>query len=257
MSAADGPGPVFDFHARLTPGPGALDRLLHTMTAAGIDRAAVAAGGVVDLARLSAQIVDGGFSVAAVPNEAVREACAASGGRLVPFYFANPREGLREYGEQVHAFRGLELSPAVHGLPFDDPRMVAFVEVAAGAGQPVYVVCLGRDGARTADLVNLAAHFPDTTFVFGHCGFIGIDIAGVDQIADRPNIVAETSGCLGVVVRHALTRLGPGRVLFGTEYPLQHPGTELAKYAALELPASCWRKVAWQNACRVLKEETC
>jgi predicted TIM-barrel fold metal-dependent hydrolase len=175
----------------------------------------------------------------------------------VPFYFANPRTGLGEYREQVGGFRGLELSPAVHGLPFDDPRMVAFVEVAAGAGHPVYLVCLGRAGARTADLVSLAARFPDTTFVFGHCGFIGIDIAGIDLIAGRPNIVAETSGCFGVVVRHALHRLGPDRVLFGTEYPLQHPSTELAKYAALELAASCWRKVAWHNACRVLKEDPC
>jgi len=255
--SSDVAGPVFDFHARLTPGPGVVDRLLDTMSATGIERAAVAAGGVIDLGLLSTQIVDGGFSVVAVDNEAVLKACAASMGRLVPFYFANPRAGLGEYREQVDEFRGLELSPAVHGLPFDDARMIGFVEVAAGAGHPVYVVCLGRAGARTADLVRLAERFPDTTFVFGHCGFIGIDIAGIDLIVDRPNIVAETSGCLGVVVRHALTRLGPDRVLFGTEYPLQHPGTEFAKYAALGLAPECWRKVAWHNACRVLKEETC
>jgi predicted TIM-barrel fold metal-dependent hydrolase len=249
--------PVFDFHARLAPGPDALDRLLATMTTAGIERAAVSAGGVIDLGRLSTQIVDGGFSVAAVANESVRVACAASDGRLVPFYFANPRAGIGEYREQVDAYRGLELSPAVHGLPFHDPRMIAFVEVAAEAGHPVYVVCLGREGTRSDDLVALATRFPDTTFVFGHCGFIGIDIAGVDRIAGQSNIVAETSGCFGVVVRHALHRLGADRVLFGTEYPLQHPGTELAKFAALELAVSCWRKVAWHNACRVLKEETC
>src|SRR4029078_8525745 len=134
MSAVHGPGPVFDFHARLAPGPGALDRLLHTVPATGIDRAAVAAGGVIDLGRLSAQIVDGGFSVAAVRNDAVLTACAASSGRLVPFYFANPLAGRWEYGEQADAFRGLELSPAVHGLPFADARMIGFVEAAGGAG---------------------------------------------------------------------------------------------------------------------------
>ncbi|GAA1738464.1 amidohydrolase family protein [Luedemannella helvata] len=255
MTAAALPCPIFDFHARLLPRPGATEDLLTTMAGAGIAGAAVAAGGVVGLDVLSAQITYGGYSTATPANDAVLAACAASGGRLVPFYFANPHAGVRAYRAQVDAYRGLELSPAVHGLSFDDPRTRDYVAVASDAGHPVYVVCLGRPGTRPADLVALAARFPRTTFVFGHCGHTGIDIAGIDMIAARENVVAETSGCFGVVVRHALSRLGPRRVLFGTEYPLQHPAVELAKYASLDLSADDWRQVAWHNARRILREE--
>lgn len=245
---------VFDFHARLGNEPGAAARLLATMDSTGIGRAAVAAGGVLDLDRLSVQILDGGHAEVTVDNERVRARCAAYPGRLVPFYFANPYQRAEVYRRAAPRYRGLELSPAVHGVGYDDPRVGELVEIAAQEGHPVYTVCLGRAGSRTADLVALARTFPSVTFVFGHCGCIGIDAAALRQIAPQENIVAETSGCLTVVVRLALQRLGPDRVLFGSEYPLQHPRVELAKFDALDLDPRVWRKVAWSNACRILGE---
>ena len=93
---------------------------------------------------------------------------------------------------------------------------------------------------------------PDVTFVLGHCGFVGIDVHAVSVISAQPNIVAETSGCYTGVVRQALELLGADRLLFGTEYPLQHPAVELAKFDALRLDPEIWRKVAWLNGNRLL-----
>jgi predicted TIM-barrel fold metal-dependent hydrolase len=221
----------------------------------GIARAMVAAGGLVDLDRLSHNIVTGDHDDVMPDNDAVAAACAGSAGRLVPMYFANPYGDVEKYRRVAARFRGLELSPAVHGVRFDDPRLMAFVEVAAGLGHPVYVVCLGRPGTRAGDLVALARQFPAATFVFGHCGFIGIDTNGIAEIAPQENIVAETSGCYSVVARRAIDLLGAERVLFGTEYPLQHPSVELAKFAALRLSPATWQRVAWRNAHRLLGED--
>ena len=70
------------------------------------------------------------------------------------------------------------------------------------------------------------------------------------------NIVAETSGCFAVIVEMAIDRLGPERVLFGTEYPLQHPQVELAKLASLRLSPDVWAQVTWGNAHRLLGEDS-
>jgi len=247
--------PVFDFHARLAPRPNARDELLTTMDATGIARAGISAGGVVGLDRLASQIIHGGHSVADAANDAVLDACRGAAGRLVPFFFANPHADISQYRHRVHRFRALEVSPAVHGVPFDDPRMLALVAIAAGAGHPVYTVCLNRAGSRTGDLVTLAGRFPEATFVSGHAGFIGVDTDGIRRVASRPNISVETSGCFSAVARLALDLLGPGRVLFGTEAPLQHPAVEFAKFAALGLDPAAWRQVSWSNAHRVLGEE--
>jgi predicted TIM-barrel fold metal-dependent hydrolase len=44
-------------------------------------------------------------------------------------------------------------------------------------------------------------------------------------------------------------------VLFGTEYPLQHPSVELAKLSSLDLDATAVELITRRNACRLLGEE--
>jgi predicted TIM-barrel fold metal-dependent hydrolase len=45
-------------------------------------------------------------------------------------------------------------------------------------------------------------------------------------------------------------------VLFGTEFPLQHPAVELAKCAALGLEPADRDRLLWTNACHLLGEDT-
>jgi predicted TIM-barrel fold metal-dependent hydrolase len=246
---------VLDFHARLAPDRGAADRLLSTMDTWGIARAVVSAGGVIDLDTLSRQVIEGGHVENDADNEQALVSCQRSGGRLVPFYFGNPHRGPDAYRSVAGEFRGLEVSPAVHGVGLVDAGTVALVEVAAEFGHPVYTVCLGRPGAGVGDLVALAQKFPDVTFVLGHCGFVGIDVYAVSRVAAQTNIVAETSGCYTGVARAAVQRLGVDRVVFGTEYPLQHPSVELAKLRALDLDPQAWQQIVWGNAHQLLGEE--
>jgi hypothetical protein len=246
--------PVFDFHARVAAGPAATEALLSTMDRCGIGRAAVCSGGVIDLDQLAAQIMQGGHIESDADNDAVLTACAVAPERLLPFYFGNPHRDPQPYREQATRFRGLEISPAVHGVPLDDERTVALVEVAAAAGHPVYVVCLGGPDLGPTGLTRLAARFPEVSFVLGHCGFIGIDVYSLNVVAPYPNILAETSGCYTGVAAIAVRRLGAERVLLGTEYPLQHPEVELTKLRTLNLDAATWQRITWTNACLLLGE---
>lgn len=246
--------PVFDFHVRLTAGTAALDSLLAVMDHCGIGRAAVCAGGMIGLERLAAQLMTGRYVKSDPDNDAVLAGCAGAAGRLVPFFFANPHRGARPYREQAQQFRGLEISPAVHGVALNDRRTVELVEVAAEARHPVYVVCLNRPGCGPAELAELAAAFPEVPFVLGHCGYVGIDVYSLSVVAPQPNISAETSGCYTFVAHTAVRRLGADRVLLGTEHPLQHPDVELTKLRVLGLDAASWEQITWRNACRLLGE---
>ncbi|WP_207782124.1 amidohydrolase family protein [Phytoactinopolyspora limicola] len=242
--------PVLDFHARLHPG--GMDGLLAAMDYHGIDRAVVSAGGVIDPYRLSDQIIWGGHIESDADNEAVLATCTASGGRLLPRYFANPHRDPSEYHAWGPDFCGVEISPAVHGVPLTDERTIALVEVAESVGHAVYIVSLGRAGCGSRDLAFLASKFPAVRFVLGHCGFIGIDFGAIKDVADLGNVFAETSGCYLAVVRVALERLGAERLLFGTEYPGQDPGVELAKYRALDISLEQWRLISWTNGAPLL-----
>jgi hypothetical protein len=248
-------GQVLDFHVRLAPRPGAEKRLLSTLDECGLARAVVCAGGTIDLDRLSRQLIEGGHVETDADNDAVLDACAGTDGRLVPFFFANPHRPAEAYRKRAPGFRGLEISPAVHGVGLTDPRVFQLVAVAAELGHPVYIVCLDRPGARVTDLVALARRFPQVDFVLGHSGIGNIDLYALTLIGPEPNIALETSGGYTCVAEAGVRRLGAGRVVFGSEHPLQHPAVELAKFEVLRLPPEQWRQIAWDNAHRLLREE--
>lgn len=243
---------ICDFHARLVPHGASVEHLLRTMDDVCIERAVVSAGGTIPLERLSQQIVEGGSADVDADNDFVLDACIQSEGRLVPFFLANPHRGSGHYRARVDEFSGLELAPAVHGVALTDDRTTALVRVADDAGHPVYLHCLARDGFTVKALVVIASRFPSVRFVLGHSGIGHIDLYGVNLISGRRNIFFETSGGYARVIQHALERLGPERLLFGSEYPLQHPTVELAKYRSLNLGSKVWERIAWTNASKLL-----
>jgi hypothetical protein len=57
-------------------------------------------------------------------------------------------------------------------------------------------------------------------------------------LARHPNVYTDTSGVRRFdLLAEALSRAGPGKMLFGTDGPWLHPGVELSKVAALGLAA--------------------
>jgi len=246
---------VFDAHAHLAPGARALSSLLAAMDEHGIDRAIVVAGAVASPDRLSRQIVEGGHVEDDADNGAVLAGGGRSAGRLVPFFFANPHRPATVYRDGGPLFRGLKLAPAVHGVPFDDSRTVELIEVAAELGHNVYAHCLHRRGFGVRDFVRLAARFPATTFALGHSGVGDLDFHGIDLIEPMGNILFETSCGLTATVRRALSRLGPERLMFGSEYPMQSPRVELTKLEVLELSEREWDDIAWRTATRFAGEQ--
>lgn len=226
---------VIDFHAHLLPTREGRERLLRAMEENAISQAVVVAGGVVSPHDLSEQIALGGGSGASAANESVRELCEETRGKLLPFYFANPHVAPNEYQVRGSLFYGLKLGPAVHGVELNDPRNHAYIAIAERFQHSVYLHCLSRPGFDTRSLLRLSSHFPKVIFVLGHAGIGNCDFYSVDQIAAEENIYFETSGGFSSVIGYALNKLGEDRVLFGSEFPLEGPEVELAKYRRLNV----------------------
>lgn len=245
--------PLIDGHARLASGE--RRQLLSTMDECGIDRAVVCAGGMVTYDEITSFYADGGYTDRDADNEAVRAGCAASNGRLIPFYFANPHRPAEHYAQAAPYFRGVELEPLIHGIPFTDERIVAHLRVARKFNHPIFLAALSRPGCGVADIVRLAQNFPDVTFMLGHAGVGMMDMRAVDLVRPHTNIMFETSGGYVCVLEAALARLGASRVVFGSEYPMQHPRIELTKYEVLELDDDVWCQVSHDNVLRILGNE--
>ena len=84
-----------------------------------------------------------------------------------------------------------------------------------------------------------AANFPRVPFVFGHMGHGNVVYvnASIDIAERRPNVYLETSGMpMHTKVREAVERLGPERVLYGSDAPFHHPAVEILKVRLSGLP---------------------
>jgi hypothetical protein len=154
-------------------------------------------------------------------------------------------------GEMVagHGFRGIKLHR-------HDARITREVcEAALAFGVPVLYDPMGE--VAPVDLV--AGEYPSLRLIVPHLGSFADDWraqrAMIDILSRRPNVACDSSGVRRFdLLVELVRRVGPSRLLFGSDGPWLHPGVELAKIRALGLPAAARSLVLGGNLLRILTE---
>lgn len=147
-----------------------------------------------------------------------------------------------------HGFRGLK----VHRY---DARITREICDAARAYRlPVLYDVMGE----VAPVELLANEYPDVPFIIPHLGSFADDwraqLAFIDPLSRHPNIFTDTSGVRYFdVLVHAVQRAGAQKILFGSDGPWLHPGLELAKVKALNLPPRQEARILGGNVLRLLQ----
>lgn len=174
--------------------------------------------------------------------------------RFYGFAFVHPvrdrgrvHQMMREAVEQ-HGFRGIK----VHR---HDARITREICEAARAYRlPVLYDVMGETSA--AEL--LATEYPDVPFIIPHLGSFADDwraqLALIDPLGRHPNVFTDTSGVRRFdLLEEAVKRAGAEKIIFGSDGPWLHPGVELAKVRALELPPRQEALVLGGNLLRLLR----
>ncbi len=230
---------IIDSHAHVSASDyGNVGVLLRQLDQAGIDHAVCVPGGMVDVRQLSRVLLGRVPPDPKIPNHLVYDALDRHGGRILGFVCVNPKAGagaVRTLEDGFrHGCRGVKLAPVVHRFGFDE---AVLGEVAAACGErgfPVYSHVLPQPACTTADFAALARRHPVTNFILGHMGFGPGDADAIDFAAELRNLFLETSLGNYLILCDALARLGPGKLLFGSEFPLGHPRAELENIRLLD-----------------------
>ncbi|MBM4372676.1 MAG: amidohydrolase family protein, partial [Deltaproteobacteria bacterium] len=113
--------------------------------------------------------------------------------------------------------------------PLSDPAFVPFLGLAAELAIPVVVHC-GRwtEIAGFGIALDVAASAPDVRFILGHLGGDSprlVDCCTARVAAeDPPNVFLGTESIREPwLLELALERIGPARLVFGSDYNLNHP----------------------------------
>ena len=233
---------IIDGHAHVSASDhGNAAVLLAQLDQAGIERAVCVPGGMIDVRQFSRILTGRLRPDPTIPNYVLYDALDRYGDRLYGLVCINPCQGaaaletMRQGFE--HGCRGVKLAPLVHGFSFDEPVLEEVAAACSEQGFPVYSHVVPKPGSTTADYAALARRCPGTAFILGHMGFGPGDIDAIEFAAELDNLYLETSLGNWLLLRDALARLGPGKLVFGSEFPLGHPKAEMENVLLLDKTA--------------------
>ena len=131
-------------------------------------------------------------------------------------------------------FQGIgELSPHSQGYAIDHSAFSEMVRVAGDWRWPVNLHVTAPDArpypgmvpTPLADFAALAGRFPQTVLVLAHLGGIEQDANG--GVLEKPNIYFDSAAAPLSYDASIWRRMPPGRVLFGSDFPLNlYPGLD-------------------------------
>lgn len=187
-------------------------------------------------------------------NREVARIVASRPSRFFGFAFVHPVgdggrvDALIREAVERHGFVGIK----VHR---HDARITREIcEAARRYSLPVLYDVMGE--VSTVEL--LATEYPSVRFVIPHLGSFGDDwraqLAMIDHLQRHPNVYTDTSGIRRFdLFEQAVQRAGARKILFGSDGPWLHPGVELAKVRALNLPVDQEELILGKNFLRLIR----
>ena len=153
--------------------------------------------------------------------------------------------------------RGVKIHPDFQKLAIDDERGIETYRAIARRGLPV-LFHMGDDRydfSSPERLTNLLRRVPELRAVAAHFG--GWRSWERSLAHPQPECVLyDTSSTLGMISRDLalrfIDRIGPDRLIFGTDFPMWSPKEELARFYALGLDETSQRKILYENFMRLL-----
>ncbi len=169
--------------------------------------------------------------------------------------WANPhRPGFVEEAVELFdhpKFLGVKLHPLLDSYHPNDPAVHPLMEEVVRRDLPVLVHCGHPIFTLPWSIEELAVEFPEAKVILGHMGhgnIVYIDGA-IDVAARNPNVYLETSGMpMHTKIAEAVDRVGPDKVLFGSDAPFHEVGVEVRKVQVSGLPPDLVERVLERNS---------
>ena len=210
------------------------------------------------------------FSVATKPtqvrsiNEFIAAEVAASNGTMTGLGAMHPLSEDME-GDMAHLLsldlRGVKLHPDVQGFCIDDERCMQIYALCERAGIPVLL----HTGDRRYDMSNpnrlrpMVERFPKLTFISAHLGGYSVWDDAIRDLRGYENLYFDCSSSFAFMsvdrARELITAFGADHVIFGTDYPMWVPKSELEHFFSLGLSDEDNEKILWKNAKRLFRLE--
>lgn len=251
---------IIDGHAHISNSEyGDVKALLEQYKDAKIDQGVLVPGGMLDVRKMTRYITGEEKPVTMdVPNHLVEEAMKQHPGKFFGFYCVDPHQGERGVEEFANAvgrgFSGLKLAPIVHSFSYTSNTVLELVKLSGDLGIPVYLQSQFTAAASTKKIGYLAKTFPKTNFIIAHMGFGPADVDAIQYAKENDNLFLETSQGSNLIIQQAMDELGSTKLIFGSEFPLYHPLSEVTKIHVLKCSGNDRDNIFCKNILNLVKK---
>lgn len=182
--------------------------------------------------------------------------------------FAGMHQDFPDFASEIDraeklGLRGVKLHPDIQGIDIDDPKLLPLYEILEGRMPVVFHMGDDRPQYRFSEprkLLHVLEMFPRLEAVAAHLGGYRAQDEALACLAGRDNLWFDSSSALWYLsperAAEIIRRLGTDRVMFGTDYPVKDPATELSLFSRLPLHDAEREDILWNNAVRFLHLET-
>ena len=262
---------IIDAHCHIYPEKIAERAVAGTDNFYGIDSLCVGTAAVLlaecDTAGVDRAVVQ---SVATTPkqvasiNRFIADCVAQSGGRLIGLGTlhqdsedqAADLKNIMELG-----LHGVKLHPDIQNFKVDDDRAQRIYALCAEAGLPILIHTGDNryDNSNPNRMLPMLRKFRDVTFVGAHFGGWSIWEDACRQLSGEPTFYVDCSSSFYALSDETAAKLigdyGADRVLFGTDFPMWDPKTELDTLMKFDLTDDGRRAILAENAKKVFEFE--
>lgn len=171
----------------------------------------------------------------AIDNDYVASVVAQHPDRFIGFGGVNPRlpgavETVRESARL--GLRGIKLHPTLNGYHFADHGLLdPIFQAATDEGLLILVNALDDPWCAPLAIEEISRHFPEAPLLIAHMGTVWNTTEALIVSERNAHIYLETSSTQLLEVQTAYKRVGPEKILMGTDWPASHPVLERAKIA--------------------------
>jgi len=180
----------------------------------------------------------------------------------------NPHQGANAVTELKAAvtewgLKGLKLMAAIHKYNVDDEMVLPLMQTARELGI-IASIHSGTDNCSPIRIGNIASQFPKVPVIMDHMGFPDNVHDAIEVAEKNSNIYLGTTilrfhrrwgdnpdEVIPVEVKEAVERLGPERVVFGSNLPEYRPIQVMQAIQRLELGEAAERLIFGENLARI------
>jgi predicted TIM-barrel fold metal-dependent hydrolase len=188
--------------------------------------------------------------------------------RTIGCALINPHKGANAVTELKSAItewglKGLKLMGAIHKYNVDDEMVLPLMQTARELGI-IASIHSGPDNCHPTRIGNIASQFPEVPIIMDHMGFPDNVYDAIEVAEKNSNIYLGTTilrfyrrwaddpdKAVPIEVKEAIQRLGPERVVFGSNLPEYRPIQVMRAIQRLQLGEDAERLILGENLARI------